>query len=69
MIMASAGIIWTSRIVMMNAARERNRNRVTASAARNAKTSATTTVRRVTCSELARAGRKGARSLKKITFV
>ena len=44
MIIASAGIIWTMRIVTMKAARLRNRNRVTASAARKAKTSASTTV-------------------------
>jgi hypothetical protein len=61
MIMASAGIICTMRIVMMKPARVRNRNRLTASAARKAKTSATTTVIRVICSEFSRAGMNGAR--------
>ena len=40
----STGIIWISSSVTMKLLRPRNRNRVTASAARNAKTSATTTV-------------------------
>ena len=44
----STGIIWISSSVTMNVVRPRNRKRVTASAARNAKTSAQTTVRTVT---------------------
>ena len=40
----STGIIWITSSVTMKDIRPRNRNRVTATAARNAKTSATTTV-------------------------
>ena len=61
MIIASAGTIWTMRIAMMNPARLRKRKRVTAMAARNAKTSDTATVSSVTASELPSAGRNGAR--------
>ena len=61
MIIASAGIICTMRIAMMRPAPQRKRKRVTASAARNAKTSATATVIRLIVSEFTSAGANGAR--------
>ena len=48
MISASAGTICTSRIAMMNALRPRNRKRETATAARNAMNSASTSTSSVT---------------------
>ncbi len=60
-IIASPGIIWTTRIARMNVRRPLNRNRVTASDARNPRTMAMTSVKNVTVSEFPIAGMNGAR--------
>ena len=61
-ISASAGTICTSRIVTRNATRPRNRKRDTATAARNAVTSANPTVSNVTCRLLPNDDQKFSRS-------
>ena len=61
-IRASAGTICTSRITTRNATRPRNRNRETATAARNAVTRANPTVSSVTCRLLLNDDQKCSRS-------
>ena len=58
MIIASAGIIWITRISTISDLRDRNWNRDSASAARNAKSSATTSVISVTETDTLSAGTK-----------
>src|SRR5699024_1086750 len=59
MIIASPGIICTIRMMITKACRPKNANRVAATAARNPKIRATTTVITVTSSELRSASRNG----------